>query len=96
MMWRFNRFGDAIAVKDEYGAQLSYAQLAKESRSLCSAAGGKCLVFSLCENTLGSFLGYAGFLEGGIVPAMLSAHIDAEQLRDLYSVYRPEIGRAHV
>ena len=89
MMWRFNRFGDAIAVKDEYGAQLSYAQLAKESRSLCSAAGGKCLVFSLCENTLGSFLGYAGFLEGGIVPAMLSAHIDAEQLRDLYSVYRP-------
>ena len=89
MMWRFNRFGDAIAVKDEYGAQLSYAQLAKESRSLCSAAGGKCLVFSLCENTLGSFLGYAGFLEGGIVPAMLSAHIDAGQLRDLYSVYRP-------
>lgn len=89
MMWRFDRFGDALAVKDEQGQSLTYAQLARESRALCGAVGGKCLVFSLCRNTLGSLIGYAGFLEGGVVPAMLSASVDRELLRSLYDNYRP-------
>ncbi len=89
MMWRFDRFGDAVAVKDDQGVSLTYAQLARESRTLCSATDGKCLVFILCENTLGSFLGYTAFLEGGVVPAMLSASVDPELLRSLYDCYRP-------
>ncbi len=89
MMWRFDRFGDAVAVKDEYGNELTYAQLSEEGRALCEAAGGRCLTFNLCQNSLGSLLGYAGFVEGGVVPAMLNAELDREQLSALYESYHP-------
>ena len=89
MMWKFDRFGENVAVKDEYGQTLTYAQLAQESRELCQAAGGRCLVFSLCQNTLGSLLGYVGFVEGGVVPALLNAELDREQLMALYDKYHP-------
>ena len=89
MMWKFDRFGDAVAVKDEYGQTLTYSQLAVESRDLCTAAGGRCLAFSLCQNTIGSLLGYVGFVEGGVVPALLNAAIDRELFAALYNAYQP-------
>ena len=72
-MWSFERFGDATALADEHGQRLSYARLAAEGAALCEAVGGRCLTFNLCSNTLGSALGYAAFIEGGIVPVLLSA-----------------------
>ena len=89
MMWRFDRFGDAIALKDEYGQTLSYSQLKAEGEALCAAAGGRCLTFNLCQNTIGSVVGYAGFIEGGIVPALLNAAIDPELFASLYEKYHP-------
>jgi len=89
MMWRFDRFGDAIALKDEYGQTLTYNQLKEEGEKLCAAAGGRCLTFNLCQNTIGSVIGYAGFIEGGIVPALLNAAIDAELFAALYEQYHP-------
>ncbi|MEG0740832.1 MAG: AMP-binding protein [Clostridia bacterium] len=89
MMWSFERFGPSLAALDEQGQRLSYAELAEESRALCEAAGGRCLVFSLCANTLGSLLGYAGLVEGGVVPALLSVEMDRELLGALYEKYRP-------
>ena len=88
-MWRFDRFGDTVALKDEYGQALSYAQLAEEGRALCAAVGSRCLAFNLCRNTLGSVLGYAAFIEGGVVPALLNAAIDRDLLAALYQSYRP-------
>ena len=90
MMWRFERFADALAAIDEYGQSLTYAQLAVEADALCSAAAGRCLVFQLCENSMGSFVGYASFLEGGIVPALLNADMDEEAFAHLYEAYRPK------
>lgn len=89
MMWRFDRFGAAAAFRDEHGQTLTYAQLSAEGEALGRAAGGRCLVFCLCENTLGSAVGYAGFVENGIVPALLSAGIDRELFCALYEAYRP-------
>ena len=89
MMWRFDRFGDAIALKDEFGNALSYAQLAQEGKALAEAAGGRCLSFNLCTNSIASVIGYAGFVENGVVPALLNAAIDAELLRALYDAYHP-------
>ena len=62
MMWRFDRFGDAVALLDEHGQSLTYAQLAREGEALCGAIGGRCLCFGLCGNTIGSAVGYAGIL----------------------------------
>lgn len=89
MMWSFDRFGDALALLDEHGQSMSYRQLAQESAALCAVAGGRCLTFSLCTNTLGGALGYVGFVEGGVVPALLSAELDAELLGGLYEQYHP-------
>lgn len=89
MMWRFDRFGDAVALKDEFGQALTYAELASEGKALADAAGGRCLVFNLCTNTIASVIGYAGFVENGVVPALLSASIDPELFASLYEAYHP-------
>ena len=89
MMWSFDRFGDQIALLDEGGQRLTYSQLAWEGAELYRAAGGRCLAFCLCQNTIGSILGYAGFVEGGVVPALLNAGLDRDMLRGLYETYHP-------
>ncbi len=89
MMWRFDRFADRAALVDEHGGSLTYAQLAAEGKKLCKALGGRCLAFNLCRNTLGSVLGYAAFVEGGVAPALLNADTDRELLSALYQAYRP-------
>ena len=89
MMWNFDRFGDRIAVLDDQGQSLTYAGLAREGEELRAAVGGRCLCFHLCQNTLGSFLGYVSFVEGGVVPLMLKADLDGELFRGLYDLYHP-------
>lgn len=89
MMWRFDRFGEAVAFRDEQGQTLTYVQLAREGRAVYEAAGGRCLVFCLCSNTLGSVTGYTGFLENGAVPALLNVSIDRELFGSLYEAYHP-------
>ena len=89
MMWNFERFGDRTALVDEHGASLTYRQLKREADALCAAAGGRCLTFNLCRNTLGSLLGYAGFVEGGVVPVLLNEEMDRELLKGLYDNYHP-------
>ena len=88
-MWRFDRFGDAVALSDEHGQSLTYAQLAREGEALCGAIGGRCLCLNLCGNTIGSAVGYAGMVEGGVVPALLAASIDRELFAALYEAYHP-------
>jgi hypothetical protein len=89
MLWRFERTAD-VAVEDEYGQRLTYGELRHEGRILCQQADGRCLIFCLCKNVLGSFVGYVSFLNGGLVPAMLPADMDAELFRTLYEAYRPK------
>ncbi|MEG0492112.1 MAG: AMP-binding protein [Clostridia bacterium] len=90
MMWKFDRFENRVALIDEQGNQLTYAQLASEASALCEAIGGRCLTFSLCRNTLGGVLGYAGLVEGHVVPALLSAELDAQLFQNLYETYTPK------
>lgn len=75
---------------DEFGVSLTYAELRHEGRVLCQQADGRCLVFCLCRNVLGSFVGYTAFLNGGVVPAMLPADMDAALFASLYETYRPK------
>lgn len=49
----------------------------------------RALVFSLCENTIGSLAGYVGFLENKIVPLLLDNGMDAELLEQLIALYHP-------
>ena len=94
MLWDFKQFGEHTAVIDDRGQTLTYAALSQAGQRLCAAVlqdcgQARCLVFNLCSNVMGSLVGYASFLNGGIVPAMLKQDLDEDLLADLYAQYRP-------
>jgi acyl-coenzyme A synthetase/AMP-(fatty) acid ligase len=88
-MWNLDKYGDKLAIVDELGQKLTYSQLEIHSTEVASAVGKRCLVFSLCENTAGSILGYVSFVNNGIVPVLLNCHLDRELLDNLLCAYYP-------
>lgn len=88
-MWNFETAQEHIAALDDTGAALTYGQLAAEGAALAGHTGGRCLVFCLCRNDLGSLLGYTAFVNHGIVPALLNAELDTELLGELLGSYHP-------
>lgn len=90
MMWDLSKFKKNTALQDEHGSKLTYADLQASSDDLYEKIGHRCLVFSLCLNEIGSVLGYVSFINHGVVPVMLSAHIEKDLLQNLLDIYRPE------
>lgn len=88
-IWDLKTYENNIAVLDENGCTLIYGQLDEECEKLAEAVGGRCLVFSLCENSIGSLVGYVGFLNHHIVPVMLSSQLEKELLYSLLEIYCP-------
>lgn len=77
-----------LAVTDG-GESLLGGDLYTAAERLGRAIGGRKLVFLLCENTAGTWLGYLGCLWCGAVPLLLDAHMAPGLLRDLIRTYRP-------
>ena len=88
-IWDFKPFADKTAILDEYGNKVTYKQLDEEANALASIVGGRCLVFLLCRNEIGSVIGYAGFINNGIVPVLLNSHLEEELLSNLLMAYEP-------
>lgn len=88
-MWDFKKFGNRAAVIDENGTTVSYEQLEQEGRRIADVITERCLVFSLCENTIGSVLGYSAFVNHKIVPVLLNSHLEKELLENLLVTYCP-------
>lgn len=89
MIWDFGKYTGRTALLDENDIQLTYAQLAAEGEKLAHAIGKRCLVFILCENSIGSIVGYTACLNAGIVPVLLSAHLEKDLLAHLLEAYQP-------
>ncbi len=88
-MWDLKSFSDNIAIIEDQGNQLSYAQLGREVESLYVAIGHRCLMFIFCENSIGSLLGYVTCINNRVVPVMLSSHMDKDLLGKLLDAYHP-------
>lgn len=88
-MWNFNNFGNSVALTEDNGNILTYAQLQEETAALIKNIDERCLVFSLCENTIGSIIGYVAFLNNRVVPALLNSQLDIELLKILLETYHP-------
>lgn len=56
---------------------------------MAPAAGGRCLTFNLCRNTLGSLLGLRGLRGGRRGAVLLNEEMDRELLKGLYDNYHP-------
>lgn len=89
-MWSFDEFFQNTALISEDGRNLSYTELQSATDELASAVGGRCLVFSLCSNSIGSVVGYVSFMQNHIVPVLLNAQIDKELLDHLLNTYSPK------
>ncbi len=88
-IWNLEQFKGNTAIVDEFGKNLSYGLLKEESDELAEAVGERCLVFCLCRNEIGSIMGYVSFINNGIVPVLLNAHLEEELLNNLLKTYEP-------
>lgn len=89
-MWELEQFKDNTAILDEFGTSLTYGALQIETKKIAEHIDKRCLVFCLCENSIGSILGYVSFINAKIVPVLLNAHLERELLDNLMMNYCPE------
>ena len=54
MIWNFDDYKNKIAMRDEFGLEITYAQLEDLGKEIAAGIGTRCLVFSFCENSIGS------------------------------------------
>lgn len=80
---------DLPAMVDNDGNRVTYGQLAELMNTVGMQVSPRCLIFQLCRNTVGSMVGYLGFIEHGAVPVTLSAGIDEDLLSNLSDIYTP-------
>lgn len=89
-MWDLGDFSKNIAVITETGQKITYSEFDEYCSSLTKNISSRCLVFNLCKNEIGSFVGYVGFLNARIVPLMLKADLDDELLNHCLYTYKPD------
>jgi acyl-coenzyme A synthetase/AMP-(fatty) acid ligase len=88
-MWDLLKFKGNTAIIDELGSKVTYGELDEIGRKLSGVTGGRCLVASLCRNSIGSAVGYISFINNGIVPIMLNAHLEKDLRNNLFDSYAP-------
>jgi|WetSurMetagenome_2_1015567.scaffolds.fasta_scaffold09300_4 long-chain acyl-CoA synthetase len=86
----FKLLHDKTAIIAEDGAIIMHADISDFSLAINKAIQHRCLVFCLCQNTVGSLCGYISFISGRIVPVMLDANVDSGFLAGLIKLYKPQ------
>lgn len=84
-----NQQRDSLALIDNDGNRLTYGELTSLMKTVGRQVEPRSLVFNLCKNTVGSMIGYLGFVENNAVPVTLNAKIDGELLNNLLDIYTP-------
>lgn len=88
-IWDLQKYEDNCALISDDGQSISYKALKEASDLVADSIGERCLVFALCNNEIGSVIGYTGFINNGIVPALLNSHLDDVLLQSLLELYLP-------
>ncbi len=89
-MFGLDRYSNNTAVITDKGEQLTYAELIAETAKFSNAIKKKGLLFCLCENKLGSFVGYISCMEHHIPIVLLDGSKDISVLQNLIIIYQPE------
>ncbi len=88
-MFDLSKYKANLAVITDRGESLTYGQLAAEAEEFAAHCGGG-LVFTLCENLLGSFVGYVACMKKHIPQVLLDGSKDLELVQKLIAIYQPE------
>ncbi|MCC8067648.1 MAG: AMP-binding protein, partial [Clostridiales bacterium] len=83
------RFSDHIMVKDDREQEITYGEMDVFASKMGNLLKARSIVFCLCENSVGSVVGYLSFLKNRVVPLLLDRKIDRELFAHLIEVYRP-------
>lgn len=78
------------AVITDDGETFAYLDIKEFSAFISEEIKNRSLVFCLCQNTIGSLLGYISFISNKIVPVMLDAKLNGELLSELIKIYKPQ------
>lgn len=89
-MFDFKRYEQNTAVITDRGERLTYGELNAETARFASVIKEKGLLFCLCENRLGSLMGYVACMEHHIPIVLLDGSKDLSVLQNLASIYQPE------
>ena len=89
-MFNLERYKQNTAVITDKGEKLSYTDLAAEAKAFAGAIQQKGLLFCLCENRIGSLVGYVACMEYHIPIVLLDGSKDISVLHNLISIYQPE------
>ena len=88
-MFDLLKFKDRTAVITDRNDILAYGQLAEEVENFAAHYNGG-FVFTLCENVLGSFVGYVACMNKHIPQVLLDGSKDLELVLRLIGIYQPE------
>ena len=89
-MFNLDKFKLNIAVITDKGERLSYEELAAAAKTFADAIPQKGLLFCLCENRIGSFVGYVACMEHHIPIVLLDGSKDLSVFKNLMEIYQPE------
>lgn len=89
-MFDLLRYRDNTAVITDLGESLTYLELSEEVEKFVSVLTQKALVFTLCENLLGAFVGYVACMNNNIPQVLLDGSKDLELVQRLIAIYQPE------
>lgn len=88
-MFELEKYHDRVAVITDRNEVLTYGQLAEEVENFVVHYKGG-FVFTLCENLLGSFVGYVACMNKHIPQVLLDGSKDLELVQRLIGIYQPE------
>ena len=89
-MFNLEGYKQNTAVITDKGEWLTYNDLIAVTDAFAKAVPQKGLLFCLCENKLGSFVGYVACMEHHIPIVLLDGSKDLSVLKNLMEIYQPE------
>lgn len=89
-MFNLERYNNNTAVITDKGEWLTYGDLIAVTDAFAKAVPQKGLLFCLCENRIGSLVGYLACMEHHIPIVLLDGSKDISVLQNLITIYQPE------
>lgn len=89
-MFNLERYKQNTAVITDKGEWLTYGDLIAVTDAFAKAVLQKGLLFCLCENRIGSLVGYVACMEHHIPIVLLDGSKDISVLQNLITIYQPE------
>ena len=89
-MFDLYKYSENTAVITDRGERLSYGELDAQAAKFAEAVKDKGLLICLCENRLGSLVGYVGCLMHHIPIVLLDGGKEAGSIKNLVEIYQPE------